>query len=80
MNNTDNHSASRDARTDAALYLLTVLLQRLDDDQPGLIAGLQSGVRADQAALPVELENRTHIEAVFAETIKLLDRAAQQIN
>jgi hypothetical protein len=63
------------AKVDAYGYLLTLLLQRLEDKLPGLIEQMSAGVRSDMAAIDDEILDREHVEAIFAEAMKLLKRA-----
>ena len=63
------------AKADAALYLLTGLLQRLNAERPGLLQKMIAGVEGDQAALPDNIENREHVEKIFDEALELLARA-----
>jgi len=64
-----------DAKADAALYVLTMLLQRLETTTPGLLDELIDGVEGDLAATPDELLNAAHVDAVFSETLSMLRRA-----
>ena len=63
------------AKADAALYLLTGLLQRLNAERPGLLQKMIAGVEGDQAALHDNIENREHVEKIFDEALELLARA-----
>lgn len=65
----------KNAKADAALYLLTGLLQRLDTERPGMIQEMIEGVEGDRIALPENIENRQHVEKVFDEALALLTRA-----
>lgn len=63
------------AKADAALYLLTGLLQRLNAERPGMLEEMIAGVEGDRAALSENIENREHVEEIFDEAIELLTRA-----
>lgn len=63
------------AKADAALYLLTGLLQRLNAERPGMLEEMIAGVEGDQAALPDNIENRAHVDKIFNEALELLARA-----
>ncbi len=63
------------AKADAALYLLTGLLQRLNAERPGMIQEMIAGVEGDRASLPDNIENREHVEKIFDEAVGLLARA-----
>jgi hypothetical protein len=62
-------------KADAALYLLTGLLQRLDAERPGMLQEMIAGVEGDRAALPENFENREHVEKIFEQALELLARA-----
>lgn len=63
------------AKADAALYLLTGLLQRLEVDRPGMLQEMIEGVSSDRSSLRENTENRQHIDKVFDEAMELLTRA-----
>jgi len=63
------------AKADAALYLLTGLLQRLEVDRPGMLQEMIEGVASDRASLRENTENKRHIDKVFDEAMELLTRA-----
>lgn len=63
------------AKADAALYLLTGLLQRLEVDRPGMLQEMIEGVASDRASLRENTENKQHIDKVFDEAMALLTRA-----
>ncbi|SGZ11107.1 Putative uncharacterized protein [Moritella viscosa] len=52
-----------------------MIIQKLEEDNQGLINSLIEGVEADRAALPKRVQSRTHVEAIIRETFKILDRA-----
>lgn len=47
------------AKADAALYLLTGLLQHLDAERPGMLLDMIAGVEGDRAALPETLRTES---------------------
>lgn len=63
------------AKADAALYLLTGLLQRLEVDRPGMLQEMIEGVSSVRASLRENTENRQHIDKVFDDAMELLTRA-----
>lgn len=65
----------KNAKADAALYILTGLLQRLETERPGMITEMLKGIESDRASLPENIEDREHVEKIFDEAIGLLTRA-----
>ncbi|CAM3015250.1 hypothetical protein [Moritella viscosa] len=65
----------KNPKADACSYLITMIIQKLEEDNQGLINSLIEGVEADRAALPKRVQSRTHVEAIIRETFKILDRA-----
>jgi hypothetical protein len=69
----------KDPKTDACVYILTCMLQRLEIVQPGYLAELISGVESDRSQLPADLPDRENLDSVFSETLTILKRAEQQL-
>lgn len=65
----------KNAKADAALYILTGLLQHLETERPGMITEMLKGIESDRASLPENIEDREHVEKIFDEAIGLLTRA-----
>lgn len=65
----------KNAKTDACIYLLGGLLQRLEFKAPGLLKEMIYGVKGDQLALPNEVPEKEHIEQIFIESLNILERA-----
>ena len=65
----------KNAKTDACIYLLGGLLQRLELQSPGLLKEMINGVKGDQLALPNEVPEKEHIEQIFIESLNILERA-----
>ena len=65
----------KNAKTDACIYLLGGLLQRLELQSPGLLKEMINGVKGDQLALPNEAAEKEHIEQIFIESLNILERA-----
>lgn len=63
------------AKADACGYLLIMLMQRLEKTQPGLLKEMIAGVEGDRSAMPVDVPDSAHIEAVFDETLAMLRQA-----
>jgi hypothetical protein len=62
-------------RTDACVYLLHMLVQRREHDQPGYLAKVIQGVESDQQGVARDVPDKDHIDAIFAETLRILKRA-----
>ena len=65
----------KNAKADAALYLLTGLLQRIGAERPGMIPEMIKGIEGDRASLNENIEDKEHVEKIFEEAIELLTRA-----
>lgn len=63
-----------DPKADAALYLLTGLIQRIAMDKPEIVSEMLDGIKSDQASLPNDVPNKDHVDAIFTESIKVLER------
>lgn len=71
---------SNDPRIGACAYLLHGLLQRLDQQQPGLIAGMTDGIRGDRAAMdPESSASAAHGCQVADEALGMLQRMSAQM-
>jgi len=74
-------TGERDERTAAEIrlqalsYVLLATLQRLDAGQPGFVADLLDGVRADRAAALQHTGHAPDAAATFAHAIGFLERA-----
>lgn len=64
-----------DAKTDAAFYILTMLLQRFEVQNPGTLNDMLEGVKADQASLVGTVAESAHLTQVFEETLSVLAQA-----
>jgi len=62
-------------KSDACMYILTGILQRMDAEKPGFIMDMIAGIKNDQSALPENIENKEHIESIFREALSVLERA-----
>ncbi|CAI9120500.1 hypothetical protein [Brytella acorum] len=68
-------SGNGETKLQAMSYVFLCILQRLDEAQPGLIADVLGGVRADREA---SLAQSPAALPIFDEAIKFLERANQQ--
>ncbi len=64
----------KSAKADASLYLLTGLLQRLENSNPGLVDEMRKGVQSDKAQLSLDTPDYEHIAEIFNEAELLLTR------
>ncbi len=75
-----NTEQSLDPRIGACAYLIPGLLQRLDQQQPGLIAGMTEGIRNDRAAMdPDSSAAATHGCQVADEALRMLQLMSAQL-
>lgn len=63
-----------DPKSDAALYLLSGLIQRIAKDKPDLIDEMLSGIKSDQASISDDVNEKDHIDNIFKECISVLER------
>lgn len=64
----------KNAKADAALYLLTGLLQRLEQSQPGLIEEMKQGVESDRSNVSSDIQDFDYVKSIFDESFDLLNR------
>ena len=64
-----------DAKSAASMYILTLLLQRLEKTSPGLIQDMIQGVKADQAGITNEIDKTEKLTSVFHEALTTLENA-----
>ncbi len=62
------------AKSDAALYLLTGLIQRFERLQPGTIEEMLEGVKSDRDNTSEDIANKEYVDEIFCESITLLER------
>lgn len=67
-----------EAKAGACAYILHMLLQRLEDSSPGLVQDLLEGAAADRDAIKLNESMTASLEAVFRETLRLLERVHAQ--
>lgn len=71
---------SNDPRIGACAYLLHGLLQRLEQQQPGLIAGMTDGIRSDRAAMdPESCASAAHGCQIADEALRMLQLVSAQL-
>ncbi len=64
----------KSAKADASLYLLTGLLQRLENSNPGLVDEMREGVESDKEQLSPDTPDHEYIAEIFNEAESLLIR------
>ena len=64
----------KNAKTDAAMYLLTGLIQRIEAQNPGLVDEMVQGVISDRNSISRGVADYEHIQEIFNESLKLLSR------
>lgn len=67
-----------EAKAGACVYILHMLLQRLENSSPGLVEGLLEGAAADRDAIKRSGAMTESLEGVFEETLGLLERVHAQ--
>lgn len=76
-------SVSRDIEVAACGYLLHGLLQRLDQQQPGLIAGMIEGISNDQAHMRLagtsEANEGVEIAEVALRRLRLMEAQSKML-
>ncbi|CAG2134137.1 hypothetical protein LMG31506_01311 [Cupriavidus yeoncheonensis] len=68
-----------DPRLGACAYLIHMLLQRAEQCQPGLLDSLLGGVSADRDAVRAQGAAPAGVDAIFAETLRMLELASAQL-
>jgi hypothetical protein len=77
----DSGKLSNDLRVGACVYLLHGLLQRLEQQQPGLIADLADGVANDRAAMnPAASVAAAHGCEIADEALRMLRLMSDQVS
>lgn len=68
-----------DPKSGASLYILTLLLQRLEKTNSGLIKDMIEGVKSDQSAISNEIPEKEKIDSILKETLATLERVNQSL-
>lgn len=61
-------------KADAVSYILTLLLQRLEAQNPGTLKEILEGVKSDQTAVSGTTSEHEHVTQVFQEALGLLEK------
>lgn len=64
----------QNAKAEAALYLLTGLIQRVSEDNPAVLNDMLEGAKADQKSMSSNVKNKEFIDEIFKESISILER------
>lgn len=75
----DAPAQTDDARRDAGLFILHMLLQRLEQQQPGLMDGMIDGILGDRAAMPATDEPNGYPRRIGDEALRILKLANDQL-
>lgn len=75
----DAMAQNGDARRDAGVFILHILLQRLEQQQPGLMQGMIDGILNDRAALPATPDSDSYPRRVGDEALQILRLANDQM-
>lgn len=75
----DAPAQTDDARRDAEIFILHMLLQRLEQQQPGLMDGIIDGILGDRAAMPATDAPDGYPRRVGDEALRILRLANDQM-
>lgn len=75
----DAPAQTDDARRDAGLFVLHMLLQRLEQQQPGLMEGMIGGILCDRTAMPATDVPDGYPRLVGDEAMRILRLANDQM-
>jgi len=75
----DASAQTEDARIDAGLLILHMLLQRLEQQQPGLMDGMLDGILSDRAAMAATNEPNGYSRRIEDEALRILRLANDQL-
>ena len=64
-----------DVKADATSYILTMLLQRFEAQNPGTVNEMIEGLKSDQDAVSSRASGSGHVTQVFQEVLSLLTKA-----
>jgi len=71
-------SSTQDNQVGACVYILHMLLQRLESDRPGMLLEMAEGIAADQASASVN-ESGKKGDGVFLEALRMVNLAKAQL-
>ena len=68
-----NATSNTEAQAGASVYILHMLLQRLEVQHPGLVQDLLNGARADQAAFSIQDHKPEGVSQIFDQALAILE-------
>lgn len=71
-------SSTQDNQVGACVYVLHMLLQRLESQRPGMLVEMAEGIVADQTAASVTESGKT-LGPVFSEALRMVNLAQAQL-
>lgn len=71
-------SFTQDNQVGACVYILHILLQRLEFERPGMLHEMAEGIAADQAAASVT-ESGKKVDGIFLEALRMVNLAQEQL-
>ncbi|PWK37792.1 hypothetical protein [Cupriavidus plantarum] len=71
-------NSSTKNQTAACVYILHMLLQRLESERPGMLKDIAAGIAADQAAAGAT-ESGKRMDGVFTEALRMVNLAQVQL-
>ncbi|MBU65207.1 MAG: hypothetical protein CL858_07105 [Cupriavidus sp.] len=71
-------SSAQDNQVGACVYILHMLLQRLESQQPGMLLEMAEGIGADQTAASAT-ERGKKLDPVFSEALRIVNLARAQL-
>lgn len=69
-------NSSQDHQVGACVYILHMLLQRLESERPGMLKDLATGIAADRAAAGDTVSGK---DGVFSEALRIVNLAHAQL-
>jgi len=71
-------NSSHGNQVGACVYILHMLLQRLESERPGMLKDLATGIAADRAAAGDTVRGK-EVDGVFSEALRIVDLAHAQL-
>jgi len=71
-------SSTQDNQVGACVYILHMLLQRLESDRPGMLLEMAEGITADQASAS-GTESGKNVDGIFLEALRMVNLAKAQL-